>query len=63
MEDSLADGSYLLRIYPSAELRKKGYQPMLLRVIDYTIEHLAHPQEQVTYRLITSLLDIDKFPA
>ena len=32
-------------------------------MIEYTIEHPENPEEQVIYRLITSLLDIEKFPA
>lgn len=59
----LEDGSYLSWIYPSGKLRKKGCQPIRLRVIEYTIEHPEKPQEQLTYRLITSLLDIEQFPA
>ncbi len=63
VEEPLADGSYLSWIYPNGKLRKKGCQRILLRVIEYTIEHPDNPQEQVRYRLITSLLDIHKFPA
>lgn len=62
-EKPLEDGSYLSRIYPSGKLRKKGCQPLIVRVIEYTIEHPQTPTEQLTYRLITSLLDIEKFPA
>ncbi len=62
-EKPLADGSYLSWIYPAGSLRKKGCQPILLRVIEYTIEHPEHPEEQLTYRLITSLLELEKFPA
>jgi len=62
-EKPLEDGSYLSRIYPSGKLRKRGCQPIQLRVIEYTIEHPEKPTEQLTYRLITSLLDIAKFPA
>ena len=62
-EKPLEDGSYLSWIYPSAKLRKKGCQPILVRIIEYTIEHPENPEELLTYRLITSLLDIDKFPA
>lgn len=62
-EQPLEDGSYLSYIYPSGKLRKKGCQPILLRVIEYTIEHPENPTEQLTYRLITSLLDIEEFPA
>ena len=35
----------------------------LLRVIEYKIEQKENLEEQLTYRLITSLLDIEKFPA
>lgn len=58
----LSDGSYLSWIYPSGKLRKKGLKPIMVRVIEYTIEHPEKP-EQLTYRLITSLLDIEIFPA
>lgn len=32
-------------------------------MIEYTIEHPDKPEEQLTYRLITSLFDIEQFPA
>jgi hypothetical protein len=35
----------------------------MVRVIEYTIEHPENSEEQRTYRLITSLLDIERFPA
>lgn len=50
VEDPLADGSYLSWIYPPAKLRKKGYQPIQVRVIEYTIEHPDQPGESLTYR-------------
>ena len=62
VEQPLQDGSYLSWIYPSGKLRKKGSQPILVRVVEYTIEHLENPTEQLTYRLITNLLDINQFP-
>jgi hypothetical protein len=62
-EQPLDDGSYVSWIYPSGKQRKKGCQPLVVRVIEYTIEHPENPTERLTYRLITSLLDIDKFPA
>ncbi len=62
-EKPLEDGSYLSWIYPSGKLRKKGCKPIQVRVIEYTIEHPENPQELLTYRLITSLLNIDQFPA
>lgn len=47
----------------TGKLRKKGCKPIQVRVIEYRIEHPENPQEQLTYRLITSLLNIDQFPA
>lgn len=44
-------------------MRKQGYQPIQVRVIEYAIEHPDQPGESLTYRLITSLLDIEQFPA
>ena len=51
VEKPLEDGSYLSWIYPSGKLRKKGCQPILVRVIEYTIEHPDNPEAQLTYRL------------
>jgi len=62
-EEALNDGSYLSYIYPSGQLRKKGFKPIQVRVIEYTIENPDNPEEQIKYRLITSLLDIEQFPA
>lgn len=62
-ETQLDDGSYLSWIYPSAKLRKKGFKPIQVRVIEYIIEAPEHPATQIRYRLITSLLDAEKFPA
>jgi hypothetical protein len=62
-EKPLDDSSYLSWIYPSGKLRKKGFEPIQVRVIEYTIENPDSPEEQIRYRLITSLLDTEKFPA
>ena len=43
-------GQILSWIYPSGKLRKRGDQPLKVRVIEYTIEHQDLPQEQLTYR-------------
>ncbi len=59
----LEDGSYLSWIYPSGKLKKEGFEPILVRVIEYKVENPDNPEEQIRYRLITSLLDIEKFPA
>jgi hypothetical protein len=63
VEEPLVDGSYLSLIYPPGKLRKQGGKPIRVRVIEYTIEQQDKLQEQLTYRLITSLLDTENFPA
>lgn len=64
VEKTLDDGSYLSWIAPSGKtLKRKGYQRLQVRVIEYTIDSLDQPGVQQTYRLLTSLLDIQKFPA
>ena len=56
----LEDGSYLSWIAPDGKSKKKGATPMMVRVIEYTIDTDAQPQ---IYRLITSLTNITLFPA
>ena len=55
-EKPLEDGSYLSWIYPSGKQRKKSDQPILVRVIEYTIEHPDNPEEQLTYRAYYQLI-------
>lgn len=62
-ETQLEDGSYLSFINPPGKSRKKGFKPIQIRVIEYTIENLNDPTAEIRYRLITSLLDPQKFPA
>ena len=62
-ETQLNDGSYLSWIYPSGKLRKKGFKPIQVRVIEYIIEVPEHPVTKIRYRLITSLLNAEKFLA
>jgi len=63
VERTLDDGSYLSWIAPSGKLKRKGCQRILVRVIEYTIDYPNQPGEKQTYRLITSLRDIDQFSA
>lgn len=60
VEKVLPDGSYLSWIAPDGKSQKKGGTKIGVRVIEYTIDTDA--QEQI-YRLITSLTDIERFPA
>ena len=50
-------------IYPPGKQRNRGAKPIQIRVIEYIVDHPEKPGEQITYRLITSLLDIEQFPA
>ena len=58
----LTDGSFLARIYPSPEARRRDEQGIELRVIEYALDTPAGPGQE-KYRLITSLLDERAFPA
>jgi hypothetical protein len=60
VEKVLDDGSYLSWIYPDGKSKKKGGTKIQVRVIEYTIDT---GDQQQTYRLITSLMDIALFPA
>jgi hypothetical protein len=63
VEQTLPDGSYLSWIYPDRKSRKKGATRIQVRVIEYTLEQTDPPDSALTYRLITSLLDPQQFPA
>ena len=62
-ETQLEDGSYLSFINPPGKFRKKGFEPIQVRVIEYTIENLNDPKAEIKYRLITNLLNPQKNPA
>ena len=50
----LLDGTYLVEV---------GARGVLLRLIAYTLHDPANPGHAKTYRLVTTLLDPDRFPA
>lgn len=60
VDEVLDDGSYLSWIHPDGKSKKKGGSKILVWVIEYTIDS---GQGKHSYRLITSLLDIDPVPA
>lgn len=60
-EQCLADGSYLSRIYPSGQDRKRNSNGVVVRVIDYRLEGVAGAEP--IYRLVTTILDPVKAPA
>jgi hypothetical protein len=63
VERVLDDGSYLSWIYPDRKSKKKAATRIAVRVIESTIETAEPSQPSPNYRLITSLMDIQTFPA
>ena len=61
VEEVLADGSYLSRIYPSQKAKRKKRGGITVRVIEYRIE--GAEDAEPLYRLITTLTDPDEAPA
>jgi transposase IS4-like protein/DDE family transposase len=62
-EEPLADGSFLMRLYPDGRARARDEGGRWVRVIEYTIEDPARPRRGERYRLLTSLLDPVAYPA
>jgi hypothetical protein len=60
---TLPDGSYLTKIYPSPYYRQKDREGISIRVIEYTLDDLQRTGHGEVHRLGTNLLDADKFPA
>ena len=59
----LADGSYRAKIYPSSYDRDKDRKGIVVRVLAYTLDdpqRVGHAEE---HRLITNLLDEQRYPA
>jgi len=60
---SLADGSYLAKMYRSSKHRRKDQDGILLRVIEYTFHDKGRPGSGQIHRLLTTLCDARKDPA
>ena len=58
--ETLADGSWLAELRPSGRAGRKA-TPLIIRVIDYTIDDGRHNDE--SYRLFTTILDPDDVSA
>jgi Insertion element 4 transposase N-terminal/Transposase DDE domain len=54
-EKELPDGSYLSRLFPSERDGRKKTNGIRVRVIEYRLEGI--PQEESSYRLVTTILD------
>lgn len=58
----LSDGSYLARVYPSPNHRRDNRQGLLVRVLEYTFDDPARSGCGERHRLISSLLDAERYP-
>lgn len=61
--ERLEDGSFLSQLYPSQNDRRRGRHGLVVRVIEFEFEGLAHPTDGPLYRLVTTLLDPTEAPA
>jgi hypothetical protein len=61
-EKRLPDGSYLSRIYPSPNERRRGGDGVRVRVIEFQLAGEA-ASEETLFRLITTILDHEAAPA
>lgn len=59
----LKDGSCLVLIAPAAHHPHSRQEGLLVRLITYTIQDPAHPGKRIVYRLVSTLLDPDRFAA
>ena len=64
VEERLADGSFLSTIYPTQTDRRHGTGGVVMRVVEYVLGQPAGADDdEMTYRLLTTVLDPDKAPA
>jgi hypothetical protein len=59
----LCDGTCLVWMIPTGRRVPKGQQGILVRLIAYTIDDPTNPGHGKTYRLVTTLLDPQRYPA
>lgn len=59
----LRDGSLLVRIAPAGHHPHKEGEGLLVRLVTYTFKDPSNPGNGKTYRLATTLLNEDRFPA
>lgn len=62
-EETLPDGSYLSRAYPSDRRQRKGHPGVPVRVIDYQLDDPGRPSAEPIYRLVTTILQPENAPA
>ena len=59
----LADGSYEAKIYRSSYDRSRDRNGVVVRIIEYTIDDPQRTGHGETHRLMTNLLDEERYPA
>lgn len=59
----LPDGSALVRLFPSDPKRRRRGEHQVVRLIEYTFEDPQLAAHGKPYRLVTTLLDPERFPA
>lgn len=60
---TLPDGTWLGYLYPSDYQRRKRGECVLVRIIEYEIDDPARPGHAQRHRLLTTLLEPDRYPA
>lgn len=59
----LSDGSYLSKIYPTTRARERDQGGFVVRVLKYTLDDPRRAGHGETHRLVTTLLDEQRYPA
>jgi len=59
----LADGTYLASLYPEDDSGQQRGRPLLVRIIEYTLDDPARPGHGDLHRLVTTLLNPRTCPA
>lgn len=60
---TLADGSFLAKVYPTPNHRRDDRKGIVVRVLSYRIDDPGRTGHGKPHRLITNLLDAERFPA
>jgi len=61
--ERLSDGSYLAKIYPDADARRKDREGIVVRVIKYKLDDPQRVGHDEEHTLLTNLLDEKLYPA
>jgi len=60
--ERLHDGSYLAKMYPTFKHRRQDREAVVVRVLEYTFDEPARTGHGERHRLITNLLDAQRYP-